>query len=78
MTVGKNPPRTTGREHLGFLPLRVPSPTPRGMALFESRHVTRVLGLKYFVCVVIHSACQDTHEQQSQAGELINYICVCV
>lgn len=29
------------------------------------------LGLKYFVCVVICSACQDIHGHQSQPGELI-------
>lgn len=54
--------------------LRVPS---RGMALFEIRH-HQFLGLKCFVCVVVCSACQDIHEHQSQAGELIKYICVYV
>lgn len=36
------------------------------------------LGLKHFVCVVVCSACQDIHGHQSQAGELIKYINVCV
>jgi len=36
------------------------------------------LGLKYFVCVVICSACQDIHGHQSQPGEIIKYINVCV
>lgn len=39
---------------------------------------TSFVGLKCFVCVVVCSACQDIHEQQSQAGELIKYIYVCV
>lgn len=39
---------------------------------------TNFPGLKYFVCVVICSACQDIHEHHSQDGELIKYICVCV
>lgn len=60
----------------GFVPLSVPN---HGMAMFENRqNKTNFLGLKYFVCVVICSACQDIHEHQSQAGELIKYIYVCV
>lgn len=31
------------------------------------------MGLKYFVCVVICSACQDSHGHKSQAGQLIKY-----
>lgn len=44
----------------------------------ENKTKKASLGLKYFVCVVICSACQDIHGHQSQPGELIKYINVYV
>lgn len=57
----------------------LPSVPNRGtMAVLESRP-HHVPGLKYFVCVVVYSACQDIHEQQSHAGELTKYyMCMCL